>query len=187
MKREELAAQLPKNVALPKDRYSIQCTEEEFGESSKGNMMITRTWEVVDPTEKVINGQKYGIGGIILKQYLTTVCFKDGPNGKEVDTTKTQTMMAQVFEDYKKLGLPYDDIDENNPVLGAKGLVANAILLSKPVPQTKDPTPEQLAKGQKYGDPILDEEGKGLDTWRVQLDYNGLLGLSQSVKAVALP
>lgn len=187
MKREELAAQLPNNVALPKDRYAIQCTEEEFGESSKGNMMITRTWEIVSPTEKPINGQTYGIAGIVLKQYLTTVCFKEGANGKEVDTAKTATMMGQVFEDYKKLGLPCEDIDENNPPLLAKGLVVNAILLSKEFQQTKSATPEQLAKGQKYGDPILDEDGKALHSYKVQLDYNGILGLSQSVKAIALP
>jgi len=30
---------------LPQRRYAVRCIEEVFGQSSKGNGMITRTWE----------------------------------------------------------------------------------------------------------------------------------------------
>lgn len=182
MKQTETAGTLKKNQMLPKGRYAIQCVEEEFKESAKGNMMIERTWEIIDPATVLINGTEVVVAGVQAKQYLTTVVFKlDDAGNKVVDAEKVKSMMPSVFEDYSKLGLPCEEIDENNPTLGAKGLVAAAILYGKEFPMTKDPTPEQIKKGQKYGDPILGEDNKPIKGFQTNISM--LLGLS-SVKAV---
>lgn len=166
MKQTDTVAALNRNTPLPKDRYTLQCIEEIFGPSKKGNLMITRTWQIIAPQFKEVNGQKLDVLGQEFKQYLTLKCFKKDQNGEDmVDEDKTKTMMSRVFDDYRMMGLPCDEIDENNPALGAKGLVIDWYCGAEEKFMLKDPTPEQIAKGQMYGDPVLDANGKNISTF----------------------
>ena len=159
---------------LPRDRYVVRCTEEEFGESkSSGNSMITRTWEIVHPDSVQINGEAKIIAGLEVKQYLPTIVFdKEG----ERDDEKSDKALARIRDENSNLGLPCDVIDDENPALVAKGVIADAILSCEESKQFKSPTPEQTAKGQKYGDPIKDDAGKDVIVHRIKLD--SILGRS---------
>lgn len=163
---------------LPRDRYVARCTSEEFGESkSSGNPMITREWEIVHPDSVVINGQKKIIAGISVKQYLPTIVFKE--DGKTRDDTSSNKALSRLRDENSNLGLPCEAIDDENPELCCKGVVADVILSSEESKQFKSPTPEQLAQGKKYGDPIKDDNGKDVVVYRVKLD--SVLGRSSMV------
>ncbi len=159
---------------LPRDRYVVRCTDEEFGESkSSGNSMITRTWEIVHPDSVVINGETKTIAGLEVKQYLPTLCFdKDG----ERDDEKSDKSLARLRDENSNLGLPCEIIDDENPELVCKGVIADAILSSEKSKQYKSPTLEQVAQGKKFGDPIKDDAGKDVIVHRIKLD--SILGRS---------
>lgn len=170
MKRSDQVGSLGKNTPLPKNRYSLQCMEETFETSSKGNLMIKRVWQLIAPQYVEVGGQKIDVLGQEFQQYLTTKCFKKDSEGADVpDEEKTKSMMNRVFDDFSVLGLPCDEIDESNPLLGAKGIVADAICGSEEFTQTKDPTPEQVQRGQKYGDPILDANDRPIKGFKPKL------------------
>lgn len=184
MKREDAVGAINSKIPLPKQGYAWQCIEEEFKESGAGNWMIVRDWQIINPnTAFSPSGQELTVAGCTAKQYLLTASMKQDSNGQKVlDDSKTKANMARVFQDYDLLGLPNDDIDPLNPMLGAKGKVIFAVGYSKEYQQTKDPTPEQLEKGQKQGDVILDENNKPMVGFQVML--GAIQGLS-NVKPVA--
>lgn len=173
---------LSKKLPLPKNRYAVQCIEEEYKESSKGNMMVKRTWEIVSPIEVTIGGEVINVAGVTIEQYLTLIVFKEDGT---VDEKKVAGMKGRYIQDANLFNetVP-NDFDESNPPLYAKGKVMEAILSSQEYPQTQDPTPEELAKGQKYGKPILDQNNKPLKGFKPQL--NELLYVSD-VKGTSAP
>lgn len=159
---------------LPRNRYTVQCNEETFEISkSSGNPMIVRTWEVVQPESVKIGGVDKIIAGVEVKQYLS---LKSSNEDGSRDDAKSDKALARLRDENENLGIPTAVIDDENPELKCKGIVADAILSAEEYAQRLDPTPEQLAKGQKFGDPIKDANGKEVKGWRVKLDQ--ILGLS---------
>lgn len=166
IKAEDTVGSLTSKDKLPRNRYTCRCTEEVFGPSkSSGNPMITRTWEICLPEQVLINGMNKEIGGVTFNQYLTTK--KLGADGTE-DTEGTKKAVGRVLEDYRRLGFPSTQLDTDNPEMFAKGVVADLILDTDESKQLQSATPEQLAAGQKWGDPIKDANGAEIITYRVK-------------------
>lgn len=156
-------AQFNSKFRLPPDRYTIRCIDETFETSSKGNMMIVREWEVVYPESIEINGQKVSLAGAkCKKQYFPTLVF----DGKERDAEASDKALARLKAEDAKLGIEYETINDENPALQCKKLIAEAVLRPEEYSRLKDPTAEQRAQG-KMGDPILDEDGKPLISFSI--------------------
>lgn len=137
-----------------RDRYIVRCTEATFGASSKGNPMITLSWEIAghpqtDGTisnEIVRDGKKYQIAGLRAgRTYLTLV---PGP-------------ALNMFLDFQQaVGLP-EEVDETNPDLsGYNGLVVSAIVEDDESKAMREATDEEKEAGKEGLVPILDEDGK---------------------------
>jgi hypothetical protein len=157
-----------KNVPLPKKNYVIRCIEEEYKESSKGNFMIEREWEIVEPAQVEYPDKIVVTAGNTMRQYLT--CVVKLPDGGK-DERKTANCMALVRADYTNLGFD-TDVDEDNPLAKnqAKGMLADAICNSKEYIQCEDLTPEQRAKGNRQGTPIVDRNtGKPIKGYIAQI------------------
>ena len=168
------AGVLTRNDKLPRNRYTICCNAETFENSkSSGNPMVVRNWEIIAPESVIINGLPKIIAGIEVKQYLPTIVL--GEDGKR-DDAKSDKALARLRDENENLGIATAQIDDENPELHCKGIVADAILSSKEYSPRLDPTPEQLKKGIKFGDPIKDEDGKEVKNYQVNLDQ--VLGLS---------
>lgn len=156
-------------IAIPpafRDRYIIRCIHEEFGPSSKGNPMVTLEWEICgyqmpdkSLSETIVrNGKKYMIAGKRnIFSYFTLV---DGFAG--------QSYLQ--FREKARLPLDENGIDENNPPLDHKGIVMNAILSAEELQQRKALTDEDRAAGKKFGDPILDDDGRPIVGYRIKID-----------------
>src|ERR1700693_2260695 len=115
---------------LPRNRYTVQCNEETFETSkSSGNPMVVRTWEIVAPESITINGLPKVIAGTEVKQYLTTMVLVENKDGKIVrDDAKSDKALARLRDENENLGIPTPQIDDENPELKCKGIVADAIL-----------------------------------------------------------
>ena len=149
---------------LPRDRYLVQCIKAVFGVSSGGNPMITLEWQIVAPEAVEIDGVRTIVAGQkYLMQYFPTKV--KGDNG-EWDAKKTAGAQGRLLELFAALGLPNDNIDdENPPVKELEGIFADAILDAEESVQRKQPTPEQKAARQ-LGDEILDANGKKIVSYR---------------------
>ena len=146
-----MSQKLTSKVAIPKDsNYIIRCTEEKFGPSkSSGNPMITLNFEVVAPEEVIVKGEAYNIAGArVSPMYLTTQSMKDG----EVDVEKTSAAAGRIEKMYNAFGLDFSTFNPENPTLGFKGKEVFAALYADEDVVRKDPTPEQLKRGEQ-GDP----------------------------------
>lgn len=148
-------------------RAVLRCLEEKFGDSSKGNKMITREWEVVVPEVIEINGSNKVLAGQKIKQYRVTITNKE--NG-ERDDTKSDSALAQLRDELKALGLPYETIDDENPELLCTGMYADANLGSDEYEIRNPATPEEKALGKKYGTVKLGEDGKPEKGYRLKLE-----------------
>lgn len=173
----ELPGQLRSTDRLPsRTRAVAQCVEEEFTVSkSSGNPMIVRTWEVRIPEAVSINGAAKGLAGIQVKQYLPTICIVDGKR----DDTKSNSALARLRDENKSLGLPHEQIDDENPELLCKGIYADVNLGPDEYAITNPPTPEEIALGKKIGSPKMGADGKPEMGYRVKLE--GILGRATPV------
>lgn len=166
-KAAEMVGRLTSKDRLPRNRYAIRCVSEEFKPSSKGNPMIEREWEIVAPESVTISGKEVEIAGQTgIMQYCTILVQEDGKR----DDSKSDAALDRFLTERRNLGLPADEIDDENPPLDMEGKVVDAILSSDEYVSRLDPTPEQLAKGQKYGDPIKDAEGHEVKNYRIRLE-----------------
>lgn len=138
------------------DRYIIRNTGAKFGNSSKGNPMITTNWEIagilvngVVQTEIVRNGVTYQVAGLPTQPKFFTL------------TSKAVGMYLDVLEGW---GCPVT-VDETNPDLTIlDNMVCSALLRSKEFIERKVPTEDQ-----EVGDPILDDDGKPMVRNQVQI------------------
>ena len=161
-------------MPFPKDRYQIACIEESFAPSSGGSPMVTRKWEIVSP-EVVQQGERsLNVGGLQLTQYLVTK-VKDKETG-EWDKEKSDKAFGRFCDELVNLGFDGTEVDDENPPLIAKGKTVDAILYAKEDVARKTPTPEQLKKGQRYGDAIKDANGNDVKSYQLQID--SILGLA---------
>lgn len=177
MKKSETLLSLNPSVMIPTDiNYTFRCVEEKVEKSNNsGSLMIVRELELISPEIIPFNGNNYGMSGMKQNQYIT---FKvsDGKGG--FDPVKTQLAMGRVWTDYEKLGFDGEDIDENNPVLIAKGrkllfkLKNDEFIYSEPLTQ------DDIKAGKKYGQgaPIIDEA-----TGKPKVGFKHVLGYMQGV------
>lgn len=165
---------------LPRNRYVVRCTNEEFGPSkSSGNPMITRTWEIVHPEKVSVNGVDKIVAGLEVTQYLPTIVLQD--DKKTRDDTKSDKALSRIKSENEALGITDPEavgakFDDENPKLVANGIVADAILSCEASKQFASPTPEEVANGKKFGQPIKDDNGKDIVVYRIRLD--SILGKS---------
>jgi len=165
---------------LPQRRYAVRCIEEVFGQSSKGNGMITRTWEVVDPEAVNINGANKIVAGVQVKQYLNVIVLDQATGAR--DDEASDKALARLRDENANLGLPVDSIDDENPQLLCKGIVADAILGSEEYSPREELTAEARAQGKTLGEPIKYADGTPVVSYKPRLI--SILGLS-SVKVNA--
>lgn len=169
IKATEAPVNLGSNIALPRDRYIIRCTAEEFGPSkSSGNPMITRTWEIVSPESIMIDGKKVIIAGTEIKRYNTLEVIGD--------QAKTLKAVGSYLADNAKLGLPSAEVDTENPELLCEGVCAHAILSSEEQVTRKALTDEERAEGKKFGEAIKDQEGNELKRYNHRIEQ--ILGVA---------
>jgi len=149
-------------MKLPMDNYVARCIEESFGPSkSTGNPMITLEFEVASPEEVDIAGEKVGVAGIKLKYYATTF----NPNDAEKSNKCRERLVGTPSKKglYQLFGLDPAGFNPENPALGFKGKLVHVRLTSDEQAARKDPTPEQVKKGEQ-GDviknPVTGEEVK---------------------------
>lgn len=150
-----IEVRLNKNIPLPKKNYVLRCTEEEVKASSKGNMMIVIELEIVDPAQVPFGENKVLVlGGTTMTKYLVfKVLNEDGSTNEK----NTGIAIDKLKEFYTLLGLS-KDFDKENPVATnqIKGMLIDWICYAKEYTICEDLTPEQKAKGDKQGSPILD-------------------------------
>lgn len=165
---EKRTTALNASKQLPRNRYAIRFLDEKHSPSkSSGNPMVTLEAEIVSP-ETVVSpytGETLEIVGAKVKPVYMSLQSKDA-NGK-VDMKGTQDAIDRYTDYMRKCGLevPEEGIDPENPVMGFKGKVVDAILDAEEFIQRATPTPEQRAAGQP-GDPIKDNDGKELKSYK---------------------
>ena len=156
-------------MPFPRERYQIRCVLEEFGLSSGDNPMITREFEILSPDTVPLGDRTVSVGGRTVMQWRV-VKVKD-------DAAKSDKSFGQLRDELLMAGYPHDgEVDDENPPLYFKDKVFDAILYGKEDVSRRAPTPEQIKKGSKVGDPIKDANGKEIKTYQIQIDQ--ILGLS---------
>lgn len=148
---------------FPTDNYIIRCLSQESGVSSNDNPMTVCEWEIVNATPRMIGEQLIDFDGVKFKSYHVTA-VKD-------DAEKSQNAFNAFDEILRKAGHDTSEgWDDENPPQVLKGKVFYAALAGKEQPMFKSPTPEQVAKGQKMGDPLKDPiTGKDVTSWNINL------------------
>ena len=172
-----LSGSLKSTDRLPNTRAVLRCIEEIFGDSAAGNQMITREWEVVNPEVVTINGMAKILAGTKVKQYLPTISRNEAG---QRDDAKSDKALARLRDENKVLGLPWEQIDDENPVLNCKGLYADATVGADEYSLKEPATPEQLAQGIKVGKDRIGADGKPEKGYRVKLV--GILGVATPVE-----
>jgi hypothetical protein len=155
-------------MPFPQDNYELTCVEEDFGASkASGNPMITRKWEIVKPETAVLGDKQVSIAGQQITEYI--VCKNKNADGEGWDTKKSDESFGKLRDDLLLLGHDKSEgIDDENPPTIAKGKTVLAWVYAKEQPRLKAPTPEQLAKGQKQGDPVK-IDGKEVKRYELKL------------------
>jgi len=133
--------------------YILRCVEEKFAPSNKENPMITLSLEVVSPESMEVAGEEFNIAGTPIKYYQNVQTFDKG----ELDTEKTADNKRHLLALYTAFEIPVDENNFNaeNPVLGFKGKVVYAELDNDQKTKRKSPTKDQLSKGIKEGDVLI--------------------------------
>lgn len=178
--RDQTTKTLNSRIQLPPTRCALQCTKEEYVESkSSGNMMIHRTWQVIEHAPVKIDEAEIDLSGTELEQYI--VLKKSNGNGGFLpnDHADVKKALGRAYADLDAIGYPKETvIDTDNPTLETQGKVVDAMVGSQEQPLYHPPTAEQLAAGKKIGDPQIDSEsGKPLVRFKPNLNY--ILGPSK--------
>jgi len=174
-KADAVVGALTMKDRLPRNRYTLRCVEEEFVQSkNSGNPMIHREWEIVLPEVVTVDGKEKEIGGLKVPQYHTIIVMEDGTRNDE----KSDKALDRFLTERRNLGLPADEVDDENPPLDVKGMLVDAILSAEEQVARQDPTPEERAQGKKIGQPIKDADGKDIKNYRIRLEQ--VLGKSSA-------
>lgn len=162
----KLEGQVPPNM---KDRYALRIKEARVAlAKSSGKPQIIWECEIVEPTERKVDGNIYALDSIPITYYLGL----DGPRGKDT------------FDILSRFGLK-TEIDSEDPtaVEDHKGVIFDAILSSMEDKPTK-PDPDK--PGQWI--PILDSEGKPISNgFKIVANSRDILNLNTKVKAADSP
>jgi len=172
-KATEGVSQWNNKIMFPKDRYTLQVIEEKCEPSSGGNPMITRTLQVIAPETAQVGDVTINVSGTKVTQFL--VCkVSDGSGGW--DAEKSDKAFGRLRDDLLLFDPSLEQIDDENPPLIAKGKFVDAVIYGREQKSYKNPTPEQIAKGQKIGDPIKDANGKDIVIYQPQIE-GGILAV----------
>lgn len=139
-----------RNIQWNTDNYIVRCIDETFGPSGAGNPQIMLEFELQTETMEVA-GEVYTIAGEKLRKYYQTQIIVDGI----VNDEKSKNKQAEVKELYSKANMPNDNINYENPEKGFKGKLFHVRMYSAKEDARKSPTKEQLEKGIKQGDVIV--------------------------------
>lgn len=143
-----MATKYNKSMRLPPDNYVLRCVEESFGPSkSSGNPMITLEFEIQSPDEIEIAGEKVTIAGTKLTHYVTTQVLNDAEKSEGCRVRAVGDKQKKGI--YQLFGLDPEGFNPENPILGFKGKLEHARLTSEENAARKDPTEEQLKKGER--------------------------------------
>jgi len=130
------------NVKLPKKKYKIRCVIAEYGESQKGNAMVTRDWEIISP-ETVGITQADGS----IKTYTTAGLIIRGDRLTKTDKTK-----KWLEDDERRTGVAFPNPESPNAKL-YEGVICQAIIISEASPQIDEETKEPITDDN--GQPIV--------------------------------
>lgn len=175
---KNLPVQLRSHHQVTKQQVIARCLEEEFG-AAKSNPLkhqIVREWEVVSPEIININGENVVIGGQKVKQYIGVRL--DNNEGQRAGA-QSDVLLARCRDDFKALGLPHEEIDDENPLGLApfKGNYADIMLDSDEYTFKESLTPEQKALGKKPEDaPDKIDPATGKPQVGFRLKFHYLLG-----------
>lgn len=148
-------------IQFPTDSdYINRVTTATFGPSkSSGNPMITLELEIVSPRSKDVGGEEIELAGVKCKHYLTIkVLPPDNASDKELAYAEEASKDALGrCKEFYAMAFP-DDPDratslnpENPDLTGLVGLCFYTQMQPDVEEQRKNPTPEQIAAGQKIG------------------------------------
>lgn len=174
---KNLPSQLRSHHQITKQQVVARCLDEKFG-AAKSNPLkkqIIREWEVVSPEIININGENVVIGGIKLQQYLGVRLNRE--DGSRSDA-QSDVILGKCRDDFKALGLPYDEIDDEAPLMAApfKGNFADIMIDSDEYTFKEPQTPEQKALKEEPKDKIDPQTGKPIVGFRPKFAY--ILGKS---------
>ena len=144
--------------------YVCRFIEESFVKSSKGNPMIVLQPEIVSPAE-VNNGQEtLNIAGTKpAKMYFNTKVLDEDGN---IVQDKTDSAAKRIEQLYTALELDFTDFNPDNPTLAFKGKTFYCMIQCEEDAQRKNPTPDQIKKGER-GDTMKNPvTGKDLITYK---------------------
>lgn len=137
---------------LPYDNYVVRVIEEDFAPSQKGSPMVTWKFEIASPNSVIIGNEDVIIAGVRLS-LMRRVLKSVNDDGSE-NEGKTKTVREMFNKFITDCGLPAETNFEN-PALGLKGKLLHVAIKAPEVAKRKTPTAEQLAKGEKQGDILL--------------------------------
>lgn len=180
---EDRKQQINATHQLNRDRYVIRFTTEKCApaKSPPNNPCVTLEAEIVasgtgEPTiVSNYTGITLGIQGASCKpMYLSLRSKKEDGS---IDNEATQQAIDRFCDLRIKCGLeiPDEGVDPEQPPLGFKGVVVDAILDAEEFVQRKTPSPEQRAQG-KPGDEILGQDGKPMKSYSIVI--RNILGVS---------
>lgn len=173
-KAQDQVGQWTIKVRFPRKRVTLRVTEEEFTTSrNSGNLMLVRKLEIVLPETINVDGAEYNIAGQEVTQYV--VLRNLDPVTKERDEEKSSRSIARFLEERRLLGLPADEVDDENPPLDLTSMLIDAVVSCDESVSREEPTPEQRAK-KELGTPIKDAQGNDLKVYRLKVEQ--LLGRS---------
>jgi len=171
-----LPSMLTSKDCIPaRTRVKGRCISEKFGDSKKGNKMITREWEVVAPEVISLNGVNKALAGTKLIQYCTLESYNEDGS---VSAT-SPGLLARFRDEQIALQLPDVNgsvsptdyqIDPVAPLLNCSGVIAELNIGSEEFEYRNPATPEDLAARRKFGSVKMGADGKPEKGYRPRLE-----------------
>lgn len=159
-----MAQKYNSSVVFERDsNYILRCISAVFGLSGAGNPMLTFEYEIVSPEVMTVAGEEFTIAGLKMKTWQVVQTMVDGV----VDVNKTARNKEGLTKLYKAFEFDGEINPENPDTSAFINKTVYAMLSNDAKEQRKSPTAEQLAKGQKQGDIMLNPKTKQ------PLTYNG--------------
>lgn len=150
-------------------RVQLRCLKEEFGNSkSSGNLMITRTFEIVGPeTIEVEGGRKVEAIGTEITQYRVLRNYEDDKT--TIDPKKSAKSVDTFLSERRALELPVpEELNDEEPPLDMEGLIVEATISCQERVSREPLTAEEKAAGKTLGKEI-EINGKKVVTYTPQI------------------
>lgn len=168
IKRSDAIIPFSNKDQLPALRYTCRCIKQEFGPNkAQTNPQLTLEWEIVLPETVQIGDRTLTVAGQTFKQYFPTFKVDEAGNRDEEASKKA---IGRLLSFLGNIGIPNDEIDDENPDVAIEGLIVDFILQGKANTSMRLATAEE--KEQKPGIqyvPITDENGKPITTYQTNV------------------